>query len=30
MEGGVSEGLAGFGRNNAMMKSYSFGIQVTF
>ena len=30
MEGGVSEGYAGFGRNNPMMKSYSFGIQVTF
>ncbi len=30
MEGGVSQGLAGFGRNNSMMKSYSFGIQVTF
>ncbi|MDE6486378.1 MAG: TonB-dependent receptor [Muribaculaceae bacterium] len=30
MEGGVSEGYAGFGRNNAMMKSYSFGLQVTF
>lgn len=30
MEGGVSEGLAGYGRNNAMMKTYSFGVQVTF
>ncbi len=30
MEGGVSEGYAGFGRNNPMMKSYSFGVQVTF
>ncbi len=30
MEGGVSDGYAGFGRNNAMMKSYSFGLQVTF
>ncbi len=30
MEGGVSQGLAGFGRNHSMMKSYSFGIQVTF
>lgn len=30
MEGGVSEGYAGFGRNNPMMRSYSFGLQVTF
>ena len=30
MEGGVSEGLAGFGRNHPMMQTYSFGLQVTF
>ncbi len=30
MEGGVSEGYAGFGRNNPMLTSYSFGLQVTF
>lgn len=30
VHGGVSEGLYGFGRNHPTMKSYSFGIQVTF
>lgn len=30
IEGGVSEGLAGYGRNNPITRSYSFGIQVTF
>ena len=30
VEGGVSEGYYGFGRNNPQMTSYSFGLQVTF
>ncbi|MBP3590279.1 MAG: SusC/RagA family TonB-linked outer membrane protein, partial [Muribaculaceae bacterium] len=30
VHGGVSEGYYGFGRNNPQMKSYSFGLQVTF
>lgn len=30
VHGGVSEGLYGFGRNHPTMKSYSFGLQVTF
>ena len=30
VHGGVSEGYYGFGRNNPMMKTYSFGLQVTF
>ena len=30
IEGGVSEGVGGFGRNAAMLKTYSFGVQVTF
>ena len=30
VEGGVSEGYYGFGRNHPQMTSYSFGLQVTF
>ncbi|MBD5219749.1 MAG: TonB-dependent receptor [Bacteroidales bacterium] len=30
VHGGVSEGLYGFGRNHPTMKSYSFGLQVSF
>lgn len=30
VEGGVSEGLYGFGRNHPQMKTFSFGLQVTF
>ncbi|MDE5684425.1 MAG: SusC/RagA family TonB-linked outer membrane protein, partial [Muribaculaceae bacterium] len=30
VHGGVSEGFYGFGRNHPTMKSYSFGVQVSF
>ena len=30
VEGGVSEGLYGFGRNHPQMKTFSFGLGVTF